>query len=85
MEDSLSTREVGWLLDRSPGAVRQMIREGEIDGIRIPAGFRVHRDEVLRLSRERIEQQAGRKLSDKELERLIDGVISANEARLNEA
>ena len=85
MEDSLSTREVGWLLDRSPGTVRQMIRDGEIDGVRIPSGFRVPRDEVLRLSRERIEEEAGRKLSDKELERLIDEVILTNETRLHEA
>ena len=85
MEGSLSTREVGWLLDRSPGAVRQMIRDGEIDGVRISSGFRVPRDEVLRLSRERIEEEAGRKLSDKDLERLVDEVILTNEARLDEA
>jgi excisionase family DNA binding protein len=85
MEDYLTTREVSWLLGVSSGAVRQMIREGEIEGLRMSGGFRIPRDEVLRLSRERIETEAGRKLSDKELERLIDEVISTNEARLNES
>ena len=82
MEDYLSTKEVGWLLGRSPTAVRQMIREGEIEGIRMASGFRIPRDEALRLSRERIESEAGSKLSDTKLERLIDEVISTNQAQL---
>jgi len=49
--------------------------------VRIPAGFRVPRSEALRLARERVEKEAGRKLSDRELEKLIDGVISTNEER----
>jgi hypothetical protein len=79
MDELLSTTVVGWVLDRSPGSIRQMIRDGDIEGTRIPAGFRVPKAEVLRLARERIEAEAGRKLGDDELERLIDQVIGTNE------
>ena len=68
MDDFLSTKEMGWLLDRSAGSVRRMIRDGEIEGVRLPDGFRVPKAEALRVSRERIETEAGRKLSDRELE-----------------
>ena len=81
MDDFLSTREMGWVLGRSPGTVRDMIRDGEMEGVRLPDGFRVPRAEALRLARERIEAEAGRKLSDRELERLIDEVIATNEQR----
>jgi excisionase family DNA binding protein len=82
VEDYLSTREVGWLLGRSATAVREMIRDGKIEGIRMASGFRIPRAEALRLSRERIESEAGRKLSDKKLEQLVDEVISTNEAQV---
>jgi hypothetical protein len=72
---------MSWLLGRSAGSIRQMIREGTIEGVRIPAGFRVPKAEALRLARERIEKEAGRKLSDRELEKLIDEVIATNEGR----
>jgi hypothetical protein len=81
MDDHLSTKEMGWVLGRSPGSVRDMIRDGEIEGVRIPDGFRIPKAEALRVARERIEAEAGKKLSDRELERLIDEVISTNEAR----
>jgi hypothetical protein len=81
VDDFLSTREMGWLLDRSAGAVRRMIRDGDIEGVRLPDGFRVPKAEALRLSRERIESEAGRKLSDRELEGLIDKVLTTNEER----
>ena len=58
-----------------------MIRDGEIEGVRLPDGFRVPKAEALRLSRERIESEAGRKLSDRELEGLIDKVLTTNEER----
>ncbi len=58
-----------------------MIRDGEIEGVRLPGGFRVPKTQALRLAREQIEAEAGRKLSDRELERLIDEVISTNEQR----
>lgn len=80
MNESLSTRETGWVLGKSAGEVRRMIRNGAIEGIRIPAGFRIPRDEALRLGRERIEAEAGRKVSDRELERLIDQVLETNRA-----
>jgi excisionase family DNA binding protein len=79
VDDFLSTREMGWLLGRSAGSVRRMIRDGEIEGIRLAGGFRVPKAEALRLSRERIESEAGRKLSDRELEGLIDTVLTTNE------
>ncbi len=79
MDEHLSTKEMGWVLGRSAGTVRDMIRDGEIEGVRIPDGFRIPKAEALRLARERIEAEAGRKLSDRELEKLIDQVISTNE------
>ena len=57
-----------------------MIRDGDIEGVRIPGGFRIPKAEALRVARERIEAEAGRKLSDRELERLIDAVIATNES-----
>ena len=79
MDDFLSTKEMGWLLDRSAASVRRMIRDGEIEGVRLPEGFRVPKAEALRVSRERIESEAGRKLSDRELEALIEVVLTTNE------
>ena len=58
-----------------------MIHDGEIEGVRISGGFRVPKAEALRLARERIEQEAGRRLSDRELETLIDQVIVTNQER----
>ena len=81
MEDLLSTREVGWLLDRSPESIRRMIRDGEIAGTRIAAGFRIPKEEALRLARSRVEAAAGRELSDRQLEKLIDTVLETNERR----
>lgn len=85
MEDHLSTQQVGWVLGRSPGTVRDRIQDGEIEGTRIVDGYRIPKAEVLRLARERIEAEAGRKLSDRELERLIDELIATNEASLGNA
>src|SRR5215207_5385714 len=78
MDDYLSTREVGWVIGESASTVRRMIREGELEGARLVGGFRIARDEVLRLGRATIEEKAGRKVSDRELERLIDEVIATN-------
>ena len=79
MDELLSTKELGWVLGKSPGAVRRMIREGEIEAVRIPGAIRVPKAEALKVARERIEAEAGRKVSDRELERLIDQVIATNE------
>lgn len=81
MDELLSTREMGWILGKSSGSVRRMIRDGEIEGVRVPGAIRVPKAEALRVARERIEAEAGRKLPDRELERLIDQVISTNEQR----
>jgi excisionase family DNA binding protein len=80
MDDLLSTEQVSWVLGRSTGTIRDMIRDGEIEGVRLPAGFRVPKAEVLRLARERIEAEAGRRLSARDLERLIDELIATNTA-----
>jgi hypothetical protein len=82
MDDHLSTQQIGWILDRSPGSVRDMIRDGEIEGVRLPGGFRVPKAEALRLARERIEAEAGRKLNDRELEGLVDVLIDTNQRRI---
>jgi hypothetical protein len=79
-EEYYSTEQVGWLIGESANAVRRMIKGGEIEGVRLPAGFRVKRDEALRLSRERIQRETGRTISDRELERAVDQTISTNEA-----
>jgi excisionase family DNA binding protein len=79
MDDLLSTKQLGWILGRSSGTVRDMIRDGEVESVRLPSGFRIPKAEALRLGRERIENEAGRKVSDHELERLIDEVITTNE------
>ena len=81
MDEFLSTREMAWVLGRSAGTIRDMIRDGEIEGVRLPDGFRIPKPEALRLAREGIEAEAGRKLSDRELERLIDEVLATNEQR----
>ena len=79
MDDFLHTKEMGWVLGRSAGTVRDMIRDGEIEGVRLTEGFRVPKAEALRVARKRIEAEAGRKVSDRKLERLIDEVIATNE------
>ena len=79
MDELLSTRQVAWVLDRSPASIRDGIKDGDIDGVRIPGGFRVPKAEVLRLARERVEEETGRTVPDSRLERLIDEVIARNE------
>ena len=82
VNDHLSTQQVAWILDRSPGTVRDMIKDGDIEAIRIVDGFRIPKDEAIRLARERIEAEGGRKVSDQGLETLIDELIATNESRL---
>ncbi len=79
MDESLSTQQLGWVLGRSGNSIRDDIKSGDIQSNRIPSGFRIPKPEVLRLARERIEAEAERKISDRELERLIDEVIATNE------
>ena len=62
--------------------MRDKIQDGEIDGFRIIDGYRVPKAKVLRLAREHLEAEAGRKLSARDLERLIDDLIATNEAKL---
>ena len=82
MNDHLSTHELAWIIGRSPGTVRDRIKDGEIEAIRIVDGFRIPKAEAMRLARERVEAEAGQKLSDRDLERLIDELIATNEERL---
>jgi excisionase family DNA binding protein len=79
--EQLSTTEMAWVLGRSPGTIRDAIRDGEIDAHRIVGGFRIPREEALRVARDHVEAEAGRKLSDRQLERLIDEVIATNRTR----
>ncbi len=78
MDEFLSTTQVGWLLGRSAGVVRRMIRDGEIEGVRLPSGYRVRREEALRVSRQWLEKESGRQLSDEEVERLAEEVLTRN-------
>ena len=80
MHESLSTQQLGWVLGRSANSIRDDVKSGDIESTRIPSGFRIPKAEVMRLAREKAEAEAGRKLSDRELERLIDEVIATNEA-----
>jgi excisionase family DNA binding protein len=79
MDERLSTREVSWVLGESANSVRDRIVAGEIEATRTVEGYRIPKEEVLRLGRERIEAETGRKLSKTELEKLIDEVIRTNE------
>ena len=79
--DFYSTEQMGWLLGVSAAAVRRMIKAAEIEGVRLPGGFRVKREEALRLSRARIERETGKRIADRDLERLVDETIATNEAR----
>jgi hypothetical protein len=81
MDESLSTEQLAWVLARSAESIRDDIRSGEIDGTRIPRGFRIPKAEALRLARQKVATESGRELSDRDLERLIDEVIETNEAQ----
>jgi excisionase family DNA binding protein len=83
-EDYLSTEHMGWLLGISSNAVRRMIRAGELEGVRLPTGYRIRREEALRASREHLEREAGRRVSDRELDRLVDEVIARNQQATDE-
>jgi excisionase family DNA binding protein len=85
MHEHLSTKEMGWVLGRSQGTVRDMIREGELQAVRIVGGFRIPRAEALRAARDHVEVESGRRLSERQLERLIDEVIESNEDRTRHA
>ena len=82
MNDHLSTQELAWIIGRSPGTVRDRIKDGGIEAIRIVDGYRIPKAEAMRLGRERIEAEGGRTVSDRDLERLIDELIATNEERL---
>jgi excisionase family DNA binding protein len=82
VNDHLSTQELAWIIGRSPGTVRDRIKDGEIEAIRIVDGFRIPKSEAMRLARERIEAEAGRTLADRDLERLIDKLLATNEERV---
>jgi excisionase family DNA binding protein len=79
--EQFSTREVGQLIGRSAGSVRGMIERGELDAKRLPGvGYRIPRDAVISLAKETLLDEAGARLSDAQVARLIDQVIEHNEA-----
>jgi excisionase family DNA binding protein len=80
MDDLVTTQQLAWVLGRSTGTIRDLIKDGEIEATRIVGGYRIPKAEALRLSREKVEADAGHKLPDTQLERLIDEVIATNEA-----
>lgn len=80
MRESLSTEEMGWVLGRSAASIRAGIRDGDIEGTRIPRGFRIPKPEALRLAREKLEGEGFERPDDRALERLIDEVIATNGA-----
>ena len=79
MDELLSTQQMAWVLGRSSGSVRDMIREGEIEGVRLPVGNRIPKAEALRVARRRIKAETGRSLPDRRIEALIDEVIDRND------
>ena len=81
MNDLLTTQQLAWVLGRSAGTIRAQIKAGEIEGTRIVGGFPIPRSEALRLAGEKVEAETSRKMSDKQLERLVDEVIETNESQ----
>ena len=79
VDDHLSTREVGWIVGHSAGTLLDRLKAGEIEATRTVNGYRIPKEEALRLGRERIEAETGRKIADRKLERVIDDMIEANE------
>jgi hypothetical protein len=69
---------MAWVLGRSSGTVRDMIRDGDIEGVRLPAGYRIPKAEALRVAREHVAAETGRSLPDRRIEALIDEVIERN-------
>ena len=81
MNDLLTTRQLAWVLGRSTGTIRDQIKAGEIEATRIVGGYRIPKAEALRLARGKVESETDRKVSDTQLERLVDEVIETNESR----
>ena len=79
VEDLRSTRQLSWVLDRSPAAIREAIRDGDIQGVRLPSGFRIPRAEALRSRASASRPRPAAELADRTIERLIDEVIATNE------
>jgi len=80
VDDLLTTQQLAWVLGRSTGTIRDLIKDGEIEASRIVSGYRIPKSEALRLAREEVEAETGGSISDARLERLIDEVIATNEA-----
>jgi hypothetical protein len=80
MEGHPSTREVGWILGRSAGTLWDMIVAGEIEATRTVEVYRIAKAKALRTWPRTARSQAGGKLSERDLERLIDQMIETNEA-----
>jgi excisionase family DNA binding protein len=79
--DQYSTREVGQLIGRSSGSVCRMIERGTLEAHRLPGiGYRIPRDAVIELGKETLLDEAGARLSDAQVARLVDHVIEHNEA-----
>jgi excisionase family DNA binding protein len=80
VNDLLTTQQLAWVLGRSTGTIRDQIKAGEIEATRIVGGYRIPKSEALRLAREKVEAETKSKITDKQLERLVDDVIETNES-----
>ena len=79
--ENYSTREVSQLIGRSAGTVRRMIERGELDAHRLPGvGYRIPREAVIEVGKATLLDEAGARLSDARVARLVDQVIEHNEA-----
>jgi excisionase family DNA binding protein len=80
VKDAFSTGEVAQLIGRSPSSVRTMIKSGELESARLPGvGYRVPREAVVALAKAVLRDEAGARLSDRQVERLIEQVLAQNE------
>jgi excisionase family DNA binding protein len=81
VKDQFSTSEVGQLIGRSPTSVRGMIERGELESERLPGvGYRIAREAVLDLAKSVLRDEARARLSDKQVEALVERVLTHNAA-----
>jgi excisionase family DNA binding protein len=81
VREQLSTREVAQLVGRSASSIRTPIERGELKAERLPGvGYRIPRSAVLALAGEVLRDEAGARLSDAQVRKLVEQVLEHNEA-----
>jgi excisionase family DNA binding protein len=79
VRDQLSTREVAQLVGKSSSAIRTLIDRGELAAERLPGvGYRIPRDAVLSLASAVLRDEAGARLSDAQVKKLVEQVLDHN-------